>query len=217
MSELLAQEFFAPASADLVDTVVAQYRAELAKLDRICDVMADGLAGTMHYFIAGNGDERERYALSVDKLFRRDGAVAALNAHYWRHVMELTDVLDCMPAKRREEWFEQIRAMTTPDFEDATVRATLCDLLAQRGHFLAERVDGIFQALSRAHVTNQPEGFSKRMILTGVTNDWGSYARAQTGHINDLRAVIAKLMRRDEPDWNASNQQIGRASCRERV
>lgn len=209
MSELLAQEFFAPTSTDIVDTVVAQYRSELAKLDRVCDVMTgDGLAAVMHYFIVGNGDERERYALSVGKLFRRDGAVAALNAHYWRHIMEMTDVLDVMPAKRREEWFEQIRAMTTPDFEDATVRATLGDLLAQRGLFLAERVDGIFQALSRTHVTNQPEGFSKRMILTGVTNDWGSYARTQTGHINDLRAVVAKRMKRDEPDWNASNQLV---------
>lgn len=133
MSELLAQEFFAPADTDLIDTLIGQYRAELAKLDRICDVMTgDGMAGTMHYFIAGNGDERGRYALSVDKLFSRDGAVAALNAHYWRHAMELTDVLDCMPAKRREEWFAQITKMTTPDFEDATVRATLGDLLAQR-------------------------------------------------------------------------------------
>lgn len=209
MSELLAQEFFAPADTDLIDTLIGQYRAELAKIDRICDIMAgDGLAAVMRFFISGNSNERERYSLPVDKLFRRDGAVAALNAHYWRHAMELTDVLDCMPAKRREEWFEQIRAMTTPDFEDQIVRDTLADLLAQRGKFLAERVDGIFQALSRTHVTNQPEGFSKRMILTGVTNDWGAYARAQTGHINDLRAVVAKLMKRDEPDYDASNKLV---------
>lgn len=206
MSELLAQEFFAPADTDLIDTLIGQYRGERAQIERVCEVLhGDGLASIMHYFLAGNG---ERHTVSAAKLFERDGAIAALNAHYWRHAMELTDVLDCMPAKRREEWFEQIRAMTTPDFEDATVRATLGDLLAQRGKFLAERVDGIFQALSRTHVTNQPEGFSKRMILTGVTNDWGSYARAQTGHINDLRAVIAKFMRRDEPDYDASNQLV---------
>ena len=207
--ELLAQEFFAPADTDLIDTLIWQYRGERSKIDKVCDALhGDGLAAVMHYFITGNGDERGRYAPQVDKLFDRAGAIAALNANYWRRAMDMTDVLDFMPAKRREEWFEQIQGMTTPDFEDQVVRDTLAELLAMRGRFLAERVDGIFQALSRTHVTNRPEGFSKRMILTGVTNDWGSYAREQTGHINDLRAVIAKLMRRDEPDWNASNQMV---------
>jgi hypothetical protein len=35
--------------------------------------------------------------------------------------------------------------------------ARCSDLLAQRGKFLAARVDGIFRALSREHVTNRPE------------------------------------------------------------
>lgn len=70
MSELLAQEFFAPADTDLIDTLIGQYRAELAKLDRICDVMtSDGLAAVMRFFISGNGDERERYSLPVDNQF----------------------------------------------------------------------------------------------------------------------------------------------------
>lgn len=215
-SEVLAQEFFAPADTDMIDTIIGQYRSERAKIDRVCDALDGGLAAVMHYFLRGNQDRSARYLGSAEKLFDRGGAIAALNAHYWRHAMELTDVLDCMPAKRREAWFAEIEAMTTPDFEDQTVRDTLAQLLAQRGQFLAERVDGIFRALSRTHVTNQPEGFSKRMILTGVTNDWGSHARSQTGHINDLRAVIAKFMRRDEPDYNASNRlvEIARAHYR---
>lgn len=217
MTDILEQEFFAPASTDMVDAVIGCYREELAKIERVCNFLhGDGLSSVVHYFMDGNRDSRDRFTMSVDKLFNRDGAVAALNAYYWSHVMQMTDVLDCMPAKRREEWHEQIQKMTTPDFEEQTVRATLGELLALRGKFLAERVDGIFQALSRTHVTNQPEGFGKRMILTGVTNDWGSYARSQTGHINDLRSVIAKFMGRDEPDWNASNRlvEIARAHHR---
>lgn len=206
MSELLTQEFFAPAYTDLIDTLIGQYRGERAQIERVCEVLhGDGLASVMHYFLTGNG---ERHTMSAAKLFEREGAIAALNAHYWRRAMELTDVLDCMPAKRREEWFEAIQGMTTPDFEDQVVRDTLAELLAMRGKFLAERVDGIFQALSRTHVTNRPEGFSKRMILTGVTNDYGSYGREKVGHVNDLRAVVAKLMRRDEPDYDASNKLV---------
>jgi len=217
MTELLAQEFFAPADTDMVDAVIARYRDERAKIEHVCRFLhGDGLASVVHYFVHGNRDRRERFAWSVDKLFSEEGAVAALNAHYWQHIMQMTDVLDCMPAKRREEWFEHIQAMTTPDFEEDTVRATLGELLAQRGKFLAERVDGIFQALSRTHVTNRPEGFSKRMILTGVTNDWGGYARSQTGHINDLRCVIAKFMGRDEPGWDASSRMVETARSHHR-
>ena len=209
MSAVSVLEFFAPTDTDLVDGVIASYRDDLAKINRVCQFLhGDGLASVVHFFITGNSDSRQRFSWSVDKLFSHDGAIAALNAHYWHRIMQMTDVLDCMPAKRREEWFEHIQAMTTPEFEEETVRATLSDLLAQRGKFLAERVDGIFRALSREHVTNRPEGFSKRMILTGVTNDWGGYARSQTGHINDLRCIIAKFMHRDEPDWDASNRMV---------
>jgi len=179
MTEILEQEFFAPASTDMVNTVIGRYRGELTEIENVCQFLhGDGLASVMHYFMDGNRDSRDRFTGSVEKLFSRDGAIAALNAHYWHHIMQMTDVLDCMPAKRREEWFEHIQKMTTPEFEEETVRATLGELLALRGKFLAERVDGIFQALSRTHVTNQPEGFGKRMILTGVTNDWGAYARS---------------------------------------
>lgn len=205
----MLQEFFAPAVADLVESVVAQYRQELDGIDSVCQFLhGDGMAALVPYFLRGNRPAHERYAPTVDVLFGREGAVAALNAHYWQRVMGMTDVLDWMPAKRREEWFAQIEGLTTPPFEDQTVRDTLRDLLAMRGTFLAEKVDGIFRALSRSHVTNQPEGFSKRMILTGVTNNWGSYSRAQTGHVNDLRAVIAKFMGRDEPDWSATNRVV---------
>lgn len=215
--QVVEREFFAPADTDMIDAIIGQYRSERARIDHVCDVLhGDGIASVMHYFLRGNQGRSDRYLGSADKLFDRGGAIAALNAHYWRHAMELTDVLDCMPAKRREAWFAEIEAMTTPEFEDQIVRDTLAQLLSQRGQFLAERVDGIFRALSRTHVTNQPEGFSKRMILTGVTNDWGSYARAQAGHINDLRAVIAKFMRRYDLDYDASNRlvEIARAHYR---
>lgn len=207
--EVMESEFFAPVSTDLIDGVLAQYRGELQQVQSVNAFLHDeGFASVVHYFIQGNGDSRNRFTSSVERMFSYDGALAALNAHYWNRIMHMTDVLDCMPAARREEWFKSIEQMDTPDFEESTVRATIGELLATRGKFLAERVDGIFQALSRTHVTNQPEGFSKRMIMTGVTNDWGSYGRTQTGHINDLRSVIAKFMGRDEPDWNASNRLV---------
>lgn len=207
VSALAESQFFAPASTDMVDGLVGRYRSERDRMERVVDyVSGDDFKSVVGYF--EDAARRRDHRAGSTPSFDLGQGIAALNAHYWQQALNLTDVLDFMPTKRREEWFEQIQKMETPDFEESTVRATLRELLAARMDFLAEKVDGIFRALSKTHVTNQPEGFGKRMILTGVTNDWGSYSRSQTGHINDLRQVIAKLMGRDEPDWNASNRMV---------
>lgn len=202
-------EFFAPAATDLIDSLISQYQRERHQVHQVVEfTRPESLGGVIQYFIDGNQDRRDRFTGTVAKLFNEEGAIGALNASYWRRALDMTDVLDFMPTKRREEWFESIEKQDTPDFEDATVRATLGTLMAQRMDFLAEKVDGIFRALSRTHVTNRPEAFAKRMILTGVTNDYGGHARTQTGHVNDLRQIIAKFMQRDEPMWQASNRLV---------
>jgi hypothetical protein len=98
-----------------------------------------------------------------------------------------------------------------PDFEEASVRATLLELLNSRAKFLAERVDGIFRALSGEHVTNCPEGFGRRMIIAHLITSYGSTNTDRVGYINDLRCVIAKFMGRDEPSWNATSGVVGMA------
>lgn len=207
MSQLAESEFFAPASTDMVDGLVGRYRSERERMKRVVEYLSgDDFKSVVGYF--EDAARRKEHRAGSTPSFNLEHGVAALNASYWQQALSLTDVLDFMPSNRREDWFSQIQKMETPDFEESTVRATLRELLSARMDFLAEKVDGIFRALSKTHITNQPEGFGKRMILTGVTNDWGSYSRSQTGHINDLRQVVAKFMGRDEPDWNASNRVV---------
>lgn len=165
-------------------------------------------AGAIGYFIDGNRDSSARYAPAVERLFKVDGALAALNAAYWSKTLALTDVLDCMPQKRRDEWNKSITEQACPDFEEATVRATLESLLSSRSKFFAERVDGIFRNLSGEHITNSPAGFGKRMIIGYVLNDYYSVNHGRAGYINDLRAVIAKFMGRDEPKHYVSSRLI---------
>ncbi len=108
-----------------------------------------------------------------------------------------------MPEGRRWEWYEQIKNREVPKFERGAVISTLKDMLLNRDRFLAERVDGIFKALSKEHVTNQPQGFSKRMILY-VYDNLGLTTHKNVGHVNDLRAVISKFMERDEPKYTST-------------
>jgi hypothetical protein len=212
-----AHEFFAPTTTDMIDGLIGAYKAEREKIEAVHDFLSSAdYSGAVGYYMSGNREHFAglRFVPATETMFKLEGALAALNANHWRKALDQTDVLDFMPAARREEWFKQITDMNTPDFEEETVRATLVALLAQRMDFLAEKVDGIFRALSREHVTNRPEGFSKRMILQGVNSTWGGYGREKAGVINDLRQIIAKFMGRDEPQWNATNDLVEKARDR---
>lgn len=218
-------DFFAPAPFDLIDSLVSEYNAHRAKIERLAELMErpDAKRYT-RYFVEGNAPDN-RYTLprQMDNLFAARGAVAVLNAEYWSKAFNLTDVYDYMPQKRRNEWSEQIRnplgvvarkvrngdpdvmeVEPLPDFEPDTVRGTLISLLNSRGRFFAERVDGIFQSLSRSHVTNRPEGFSKRMIVPGVVSSFGSIEWSMAGVISDLRCIIAKFLGREEPPHHST-------------
>lgn len=203
-----APEFFAPVSFDMVDGLISQYQAMRAKLEEIASTINGEMAQAMQYFFDGNSDpDRGRGTYTVERVFRLEGAIANLNGCYWSKALALTDVLDYMPQKRRDEWNESIRKQKTPEFTEETVRSTLSQLLSMRTQFFAERVDGIFRELSGEHVTNAPEGFSKRMII-GWMLSYGSINSSRAGIINDLRCVVAKFMGRDEPKYYASQAML---------
>lgn len=204
-------EFFAPAPTDQLDTLMSNYKARRRQVEEVAALFEGDVAGVVTYFIEGNWTKRNtRYSsLSAERIFDLDGAVAALNADFWSRALALTDVLEHMPQKRRSEWWEQIREMNTPEFTEDNVRSTLTDFLLKRSGYFAERVDGIFRALSREHVTNRPEGFFKRMIVDGVLDQWGTADSERAGYINDLRLIIAKFMgRTDEPSWYDTRQLL---------
>lgn len=200
-------EFFAPVASDLVDGLVGQYQSMRARVERLGAMVDNETAGALQYFFDGNC-HRERYMPSVGSVFQLPGAIAALNAGYWSKALSLTDVLDYMPQARRDEWNKTITEQTAPDFIESTVRDTLAGLLSMRSQFLAERVDGIFRVLSSDHVTNVPEGFSRRMIIAYAINSYGMPDHSRAGYINDLRAVVAKFMGRDEPKWRSTDDVL---------
>lgn len=192
------------ASYDTITGLVAEYQSLVKKIDHIAGIMSPELRGALAYFIDGN-TERDSRSVNVERLLRKEGAIAALDAAFWQRAMEMTAILDIMPQARRDTWYESIREKKCPHFEEKVVRDTFAELMAMRVKFLAERVDGIFSGLSGEHVTNSPAAFGRRMIISGVT---GFYDFQKTGLINDLRCVVAKLMRRDEPKHNASSALI---------
>ena len=201
--------FFAPVDASLIGSLLTTYRMTRASVDIVAACMAsDDCKTAMRYYLDGCRDMQGRVGLSVDVLMQPDKAIAALNADYWDRALKLTDILECMPQKRRDEWYSSIKEMQTPEFNEDNLVNTMQELLNSREKFFAERVDGIFRALSGEHVTNAPSGFGKRMILY-VQTSYGTTHTTNVGHIADLRKIIAKFMGRDEPrGWGATEQVI---------
>ena len=207
--------FFAPVDASLLGSLFTTYRLTRSNIERMGQFMAsDDCRIAMRYFLDACKDDQGRCGLQVDKLLRTDAAVSALNAEYWDRALKLTDVLECMPQVRRDEWYKAIRDMETPDFTEETVVNTMQDLLNSREKFLAERVDGIFRALSGEHVTNAPSGFGKRMIMY-VCGNFGMINHTNSGHITDLRKIIARFMGRDEPTGYGITDSVIRTGMRQ--
>ena len=224
------QNFFAPVSSDIVDGLVAEHDAMRARVEALAAIVGDArYSGALFHFIEGNlADQRHTIPTSIDKLFDLAGATAHLSAHFWDRALQKTDVLELMPQKRRDEWFEQIRnpqgvkhdkyrhtsretewsVPPIPPFTEETVRATLGELLLSRSKFFAERVDGVFRALSREHVTNCPQGFGKRMILNGAISSYGTIDHRVSGYIGDLRCIIARFIGRPEPSCGSTSDII---------
>ncbi len=202
-----ADEFFAPTPYGLIDGLFGQYNAMRARVERLSALMDDENGMALGYFKTGNANDDSRFP-DASRLFRVGPAIKALDADFWQRTLNLTDVYNAMPQKRRDEWNESIRELKTPEFTEDNVSATMEALMAARGQFLAERVDGIFRGLSGEHVTNSPMAFGKRMILSYMFSDWGGVNSSKSGLVNDLRAIIAKFMGRDEPHWAASEQVL---------
>jgi hypothetical protein len=205
---VLLEPFFAPVDRDAVGSLLEQYQHARMRIDHIANFIDSEWRGAVQYFLDGNVG-RDRHVPGVKDLFAHAGAIAALNADYWRRALELTDVLSCMPEARRNDWFTAIKDRKTPEFSEDAVYPTLENLLLSRAQYFAERVDGVFRGLSHTHLTNSPTGFRRRMILNYVYN-YGSANTHKSGIINDLRCIIAKFSGRDEPKWNVTSGDLNR-------
>lgn len=215
----IIDQFYAPVQFDALTLLAGDFLRDKARVVEVHGIITqENVTGVLSYFFNGNSSDKYgngaslRHTNAFEEIFNLDGALNELTATYWQHALNQTDLMEHMPQARRSQWHEILNAwrqhgykrgknpeLDLPEFTLDNLRATIQGLLVRRVEFLAERVDGIFRALSRAHVTNQPEGFYKRAIMSRVFNEWGSTDHASEGYIHDLRLVVSKFMGRDDP------------------
>lgn len=200
-----------------LEALFLAHKNEKQSISGIAEFLGDKTNGALSYFFsAASVHDRWADTLKLDRLFDAAQATKALDASYWQRAIQLTDVLDIMPAQKRNEWNESIRTHDTPAFEREAVLDTLQELLLKREQFFCERVDGVFRNLSGEHVTNAPEGFSKRMIMNYFFSAWGHLDYERVSYIHDLRFVIATFMGREQPCSRLTNSMIDTIHKQER-
>lgn len=197
-----------------VEALFEAYEEKLSGIKKISD-FAKGKDDLLLYFTVGDG--RGYSTLMAEKVFEFAPAKATLDAEFWDKAIEMTDVLQCMPADDRNKWKKDIHDHKTPSFERETVIGTIRSLLLSRGAFIADKVDGVFRKLSDKHVTNSPMAFKERMIISGIVSQMGAkkyehyhVSSNMVSYLHDLRSVIAKMNGRDESRHHNTYSDISR-------
>lgn len=181
-----------------LDALFGEYRKKRSDIERISAFVLNESC-VMHYFQDASRVANDNvYVPSMS--FSAGPAIRSLDAEFWSRAMALTDVLEAMDAGKRNEWNEQIRKNTTTPFVPEDVIDTIRSLLAQRSHFLAQRVDGLFRSLSGEHVTNSPAAFAKKMIINYMLGASDSLSHERAEYVHDLRCVIGKFVGRAVPN-----------------
>jgi hypothetical protein len=198
------------AATDFIDMMLGQYRQrEQAIMETEAFIRGAHQKGVMEYFVKGMqlkyGSDTS-YSIPTDT----EAAKAALRVEYWARLLGQAKIFEVMPAQKRQEARKQFSGIDCPPFDESTVRPTIETLLGQRKNFFAERVDGIFRALSGDHVTNQPWGFSKKLILSYVFDKFGYLNQDKAAYISDLRGVVGRLTGRGEPSEYDTRQLLSR-------
>lgn len=210
--------FYAPVEFDSLTLLASQFASTKARIEQVHAIITQDLVqGVLGHFFSGNHQEQRgrtaaASAREMETMFALEGALNDLTSTYWNLALSQTDLMEVMPQARRSQWHTTLNAwresgykrgvnpeLDMPEFNLDNMRATVQSLMARKSEFLAERVDGIFKALSNTHVTNCPHAFSKRMILNGIYTDYGTTDHARAGFIHDLRLVISKFMGRGDP------------------
>lgn len=204
-------EFYPPVEHTLIGGLLSEFEYKKSKIASFSNEIINSMNEVSCYFGSFYAKQNNNnHPPSLSYLLEKEGAVKALEAEYWNKVILLTGVMEIMPEKRRHELREQIRKLETVEFNSDNIKSTVTDLLLNRDRFFAERLDGVFKALSGSHVTNQPEGFSKRMIIDnahdcGLYNAWSHTDYRKMGYLHDLRLIVRKFAGLpDEGDVNLS-------------
>lgn len=135
-----------------------------------------------------------------------------LNVQYWGQVYSRSNISMYLDANKRKKWSEDLHVHADnkaelPEFTYDNVLSTITAWYADREMMFADRVDHVFNSLSKTHITNEPQGFGKKMIFKYGCEDAGfiteslmtvTYNTRET--LYDLACVLATILKQPMPE-----------------
>ena len=223
---------------NVIHDIVGECEREIALMNQVHDFVYSGervsMINRLQVLSRRPNDENLRNVPQLNSV-NLDFVKQNIWAEYWRKVTDMTGALLIMPAERRDQWrsqftlglqkvakrdrggFErQVEAfVSVPEFTADTVIPTRTSLLNDRHKYLAERVYGLFKALSPTHKTNKTYGFSEKLIISYcVTDFWNSsislnYHKADV--IDDLRVMLHFFAHKEFITLNSCSEMLSAA------
>lgn len=181
-----------PSNYDYIDTLVERYNEEKAQAEEVHKYVS-GLSE----IVLGNVFETSRYSF----LRKEDEMLHRMKRTYWREVFNRSNLEDIISSKERDNIMKNLEDLNIPEFNRENVESTLEGWFNSAYRLFSEKVDSIFQRLSGDHVTNQPFGFTKKIIYkhlvsyTWFPKTFSMYNFSDYGLdvIHDLRTAIQVL------------------------
>jgi hypothetical protein len=193
---------FQPIDTSKLSGLFSDYEIQKEEIAQFLQFMEESKMRTLHTLLRASDQ-----FLDMNKMLDPIVVFKYLDARFWQAALDLSDIYQFMSQHDRTQWDKQILSMTTPAFETSTVIPTLIELLNNRRVFLARTADDVFQHLSGDHVTNQPQGFSKRMILApNFYTPNQSASDIIKGYVHDLRCLVAHFMGRKPHDLRTTKR-----------
>ncbi|HBQ8522210.1 DUF4942 domain-containing protein [Klebsiella pneumoniae] len=223
---------------NVIHDIVGECEREIALMNQVHDFVYSGervsMINRLQVLSRRPNDENLRNVPQLNSV-NLDFVKQNIWAEYWRKVTDMTGALLIMPAERRDQWRSQftlgLQKVTkrdrggferqveefvgVPEFTADTVIPTMTSLLNDRHKYLAERVYGLFKALSPTHKTNKTYGFSEKLIISCcVTDFWNSsvslnYHKADV--IDDLRVMLHFFAHKEFITLNSCSEMLSAA------
>lgn len=133
-----------------------------------------------------------------------------LNVQFWGQVYKRSNIEIFLDAEKREKWKYDLllhpnNKAVLPEFTYENILSTITAWHSDRESLFADRVDHVFRSLSKTHITNEPQGFGKKMIFSyGCDECWyhdSAMTLTSTSReiLFDLACVLATLLKLPTP------------------
>lgn len=129
--------------------------------------------------------------------FSVESVMKWIDREVWNSLLHRSGMWSFMDARAREEWRKSYEEWTLPAVTKENIESAFDALQKQRATFVARGVADIFRRLSRHHVTNRGDRFTRKVILPALCSvwkgDWLTVNQHATDALDDLDRTLHVL------------------------